>query len=80
MAATQYRTLKTLGSHYEDVLAKTVEILTDLITHSGNNWPQDLAITNLSMVAGRVYFDLTDNIPGGNEFLEYYELESLGPL
>ena len=77
MAATQYRTLKTLGGNYNDVLNKTVEILTDLVSHSGNNWPVDLAISNLGMVNGKMYFDLTDEIPGGPEMLEYYEVESL---
>jgi len=75
--AEQYRTIKSLDTHYFEVLNKVAELFSDFASHSGNNWPQDFVIQSMNIAGGQMSFLLSQDFPRIWEPL-YYELEKVG--
>jgi len=69
MAATTYRTTRTLSENHNDVCADMREVFQDIPTWS-------VTLTALTILLARIYITLDDPIPGEVD-LDYYHIEQV---
>jgi len=78
MAATMYRTLKTMRSDYNGLLENMISLFQDCVLLKGNRWPTGYKVVNIELVEGHYVITMSEPFPRGYDMSDF-DVEYVGP-